>query len=311
MPAKKRKKVFYWIGGIILFLVAVAAFLYFYVKKKYEPPVITSTANVFVIQDKANAESKTELRIYNPNDISIRVDSIQYRLIIEGKEYLSGSKKEPFEIKANDTSKVVLPYIFKSKEYNKDFENKDSALERFETVSYIHLWEGQNIKVPYTTEQYLPLLKTLKSKMEGVSVSAFKIFKGIELEAEISLLNPNAMDMIIKGTSYKFEVGGDTWAEGSFGERFVLPKKETKTFKFPVKLKLGEVISDAGLFLSKNNDKPYKFTLNANIELENLPVPNNYSTIISEGSFQDIRQTTKQEEKKKKEDERKVEKAKD
>lgn len=310
MAATKRK-VFYWIGGTVLFFAAVATFLYFYVKKNYKPPVITSTANVFVIQDKANAESTTELRIYNPNDITIRVDSTEYRLIIQGKEYLSGSKKEPFEIKAKDTSKVVLPYVFKSKEYNEDFENKDSVLERFETVSYIHLWEGQNIKVPYTTEQYLPLLKTLKSKIEGISVSAVKIFKGIELEAEVSLLNPNAMDMIIKGTSYKFEVGGDTWAKGSLAERFVLPKKETKTFKFPVKLKLGEVISDAGLFLSKNKDKPYKFTLNFNIELENFPVPNNYSTLVSKGSFQEIRQTTKEEEKKKKEDEREVEKHKD
>ncbi len=311
MATSKRKKVFYWIGGVVLFLIVVAATLYFYVKKNFEPPVITSTANVFVIQDKANAESKTELRIYNPNDITIRVDSIRYRLTIKGKEYLSGSKNEPFEIKAKDTSKVVLPYVFKSKEYNEDFENKDSVLENFETVSYIHLWKGQNIKVPYSTKKYLPLLKTLKSKMEGISVSAIKIFKGIELEAEVSLLNPNAMDMTIKGTKYKFEVGGDTWAEGSFGERFTLPKKETKTFKFPVKLKLGEVISDAGLFLSKNKDKPYKFTLKFNIKLENFPVPNNYSTIISEGSFQDMRQTTKQEEKEKKKTEREVEQHKD
>lgn len=310
MATTTRKKAFYWIGGILLFLVAVAAFFYFYVKKNFKPPVITSTSNVFVIQDKANAKSVTKLKIYNPNDITIRVDSTSYRLTIHGKEYLSGSKKEPFEIKANDTSKVALPYVFRTKEYNEDFENRDSVLERFETVSYVHLWKGQNIKVPYTTEQYLPLLKSLKTKTEGISVTSFNPFKGIGLDVELSLLNPNAMDMTIKGAKYKFEVGGDTWAEGSLSERFKLPKKKTKTFKFPVKLKLGEVIGDAGLFLNKNKDKPTKFTLNFNIELENFPVPNNYSTIISEGSFQEMRHTTKKEEKEKKENERKVEKAK-
>jgi len=50
-----------------------------------------------------------DLLVTNPNRIALKVNAIQYRIRLEGRDLVSGVNREPFEVPAGGSAKYTVP----------------------------------------------------------------------------------------------------------------------------------------------------------------------------------------------------------
>jgi LEA14-like dessication related protein len=59
--------------------------------------------------DGLNQTVMVGLLVTNPNSIDLKLNAIQYRIRLDGRDLVSGSSREPFEVPAGDSARYEVP----------------------------------------------------------------------------------------------------------------------------------------------------------------------------------------------------------
>lgn len=59
--------------------------------------------------DGLNQTVIVDLLVTNPNSVDLKLNAIQYRIRLDGRDLVSGSSREPFEVPAGESARYSLP----------------------------------------------------------------------------------------------------------------------------------------------------------------------------------------------------------
>ena len=213
------------------------------------------------------ADLMFDLKIINKNDFSVTLDGFDYELLINQNSFLSGKQDKGLSIKANDFSIVQIPLALKYKElYDtyKSFKDDDLLKYTLKTGLIFNLPVIGSTRVPVSKSGELPSLK-----LPSISFKSLKLqnisFSGANLLLEVSVDNPNAMNLMLNKMDYRLDVNGQQWAGGAATEKMDIQEKGESTLKIPVKLNFLQMGSSIYRLLQGDSDLNMEFKGNADM----------------------------------------------
>jgi LEA14-like dessication related protein len=315
--SKNTSKHLLWIIPLILLLI-VGGYIFYRYKTFKKPYLVNMDTDAIIRGSNKIARLTSTVYIYNPNDIEAHVDSLRFKIYIDGKEYSTGRKSKGFTIKANDTSAVTIPYTFDLGKFFKEFEKtqKDSGFHRIEGEFFVDIWKFNSVKIPFTYEKNMPVFKSPKAKIVKVKLQKLGLKETI-LDVTMRLNNPNDIEISSENVSYSFFIEDKIIAEGDIPRDNFLPKEGALVFTFPVILNMKEAIEEIGIFKKKYLGKSYILNLNTELKTKNPTMPTVTLDISKTGPVEELvegfkekreeKKEQKKEERKEKREERKQE----
>lgn len=246
--------------------------------------------NFVVPHDKSSARVSHVIKMVNDNDVSLHIDSMYYKLYLDGDEYAEGKTTEGFTIKANDTTDINLAYPFKLREFIKKYQNspKDSAFHHIVFDFYVDIWRFKSVHIPYTYDKSLPLFKMPTAEIKDVKLAKFGL-KESRLQAQVVLHNPSDIMYDTYSMRYKLNIAGEEVAKGDIQKDEILRRESSLFLSLPIKISIDDLINKAGLLKKGFKEQPY--TVSIHIELKPPPeksVPTSDFDIINTGKVSDL-----------------------
>jgi LEA14-like dessication related protein len=297
-PALRRRKLLHllWIVPLLLILGA-GAYIYFLYTTLNRPYLADIETDFVVPHDLHTAHISHVFKIVNDNDISLHVDSLYYKIYLDGIKYGEGKRTQDFTIKANDTTDVALQYPFDLDRFINTYEKtgKDSAVHQLVFDFYVDLWRFKSIHLPYTYEKNMAVFKRPTVKVEKVKLTKFGL-KESRLEADVFLHNPSEIMFDTYSMRYTLDVGGVQVAKGGISKDEILRQKSSLHLSMPIKVDVKDLLKKAGLL--KKGFREQSYTVSFHIELKPPPeknVPTSDFDIVSVGKVSDLIEDYKEE----------------
>ncbi len=300
--AKNTSKHLLWIVPLLLILIA-AGWIFYKFKNFEKPAIVDMDTDVIVPGQSKTAQLSSTVYIYNPNDMEAHVDSLNFKIYMDGQQYSTGRKTEGFTIKANETTAVSIPYTYDLEKFTKNFEKtqRDSSIYKIDGELFVDIWKFNSVRIPFSFEKNRPVFKALKPEIENVKLIKFGLKETI-VELTVKMHNPNDIALSTEDISYSFVIEDNVLAEGSIPADKFFPKEGTNTITAPVTMNLKETIGEIGIFRKKYEGKDYSINLNTLIKTKSKDMQTMRLDIAKTGKVDELIETMKEkrEENKKK-----------
>lgn len=287
--------------GLII-AAAVAAFIFFKTTPKEElvakgknlvMPDLQSTK--FVV-DEITADSlkgKVTMRINNSLPMGIDIDSLRYKVTLEGDTVTKGNSREGIHINANANDEITVPIRTNIQLFRKKVLalQQDSAEVGIHAVLFNHfpIVGSKDIPLSFTRTVYIPRLP--KIEVEDVDISKLN-FKGGKLMVKLKVTNYSDMAFAVNGFSYRFKMSDNIDMKGTSKETINLKKKGAESVTIPVDLDMSEIGEAAWEFLFKSDETPYKMSGNLHINTESALGDFDYA-FQSSGTLKELKEAAK------------------
>ena len=201
-----------------------------------------------------------EFELANPYGVGIALETLEYKLEIDGKPFLQGKSAKPLNVAAKATSPITLPYtveFLKVAQVLAEFFSKRDELPYTLQVAFGIKTPVGVVTLPGRTSGTFPLPKLPAVSMGGVKLGKMG-FTGAELVFELKVANKSSFPLRLKGGDYGVEIGGVSVASGRV-EIPTLPGNQEATVRIPIQLqflKLGMAVVNA----IKSKQLPYRFS---------------------------------------------------
>jgi LEA14-like dessication related protein len=288
---------------VLLLLVAAAAVIFFQTTSKeelvqqgknYVMPDLQSTKTVI---DEITADSmkgKLIMRVKNSLPFTIDIDSLQYKVTIDGDTVTKGYDDNGIRIEANSNDEVTVPIKTNIRSFYKKVEQleSDSANVGVHAVLYnsFPVVGSRAIPVNFTKKVYIPKLP--KVEVEGVDLSNLGL-KGGKLQVKVKVTNYSSMPYTINGFTYRFKMSDNIDMKGTSQEKFNFRKKGTEIINIPVDIDLNQIGEAAMKILFKSDDTPYNFSGNMHIVTEQAGLGTFDMAFQSSGTIKQLKEGIK------------------
>src|SRR5690606_37082660 len=123
------------------------------------PYLIKMDTDAIVPGGSKVAQLTSTAYIYNPSNLQVHTDSLRFSIFVDGNFYGSGAKTEGFTLKANDTSKISIPFTFDLGKFFEEFEKtqKDSGLHLIKGKLYVDILSFNSVEIPFSYEENMPV----------------------------------------------------------------------------------------------------------------------------------------------------------
>lgn len=205
-----------------------------------------------------------DLLVYNPNPISIDLESFDYDFLIEDASLIKGAAAEGLNLEAMGSSVVTIPFTV---DYKDLYESVSTMLKEDESAYRVDT--GFNFLLPVLGEQrielshegQIPNVKMPRFNFKNLYVKSLGLM-GADLVILMDVENPNAFDIGLNDFMGILEVNKQTWAELNITEAVDFNSKETGELGFQFRLEflsMGRTVRD---LLSKEQNLSYDFAGN-------------------------------------------------
>jgi LEA14-like dessication related protein len=262
--------------------------------KNYVMPDLQSSKTII---DEITADSmkgKLIMRVRNSLPFTIDIDSLHYKVTIDGDTVTKGYTDNGIRIEANSNDEVTVPIKTNIRSFYKKVEQleSDSAEVGVHSVLYnrFPIVGSKAIPVNFTRKVYIPKLP--KVEVEGVDFSKLGL-KGGKLEVKLKVINYSVIPYTVNGFTYRFKMSDNIDMKGTSTEKFSFRKKGTEIITIPVDLDLNQAGEAAIKILFKSDDTPYRFTGTMHIQTEKAGVGNFDMAFESSGTIKELKQNVK------------------
>ena len=212
-----------------------------------------------------------DIKIDNPNNVSVNLAGMDYALKINQNSLFSGNKNDELAIAAMGSSSVQIPVSLKYEDIYKavsDLAGKKNSTYTFEGGLSFNLPVLGNVRLPVSKTGEIPLLKLPKVKVKGINLQSFS-WSGASLNLDIAVAGNGGMDLLLDNLSYGLKIGGKNWVNGNITEQQKLSSDGEKVINVPFKLdffQMGRTVYD---IVAGDAQLDYSFTGDMKISSDN------------------------------------------
>jgi len=203
-----------------------------------------------------------DLKVTNPNSISIHLSGYDYDLIISDASFLNGQQNNAIDLAANGSSLLQLPIsiTFKSLfEIYQSVKDADSLRYTLKTGFSFNLPVLGDVRIPVSRDGSFPVVRIPSISLSQIRLNKLN-FMGADLKMSIRVQNPNAFSLNLKGLDYKLDVNGSNWFSGKNIQNLYINGKGESVLELPFSLNFLEMGKTAYDMLSGSAKLQYKFS---------------------------------------------------
>ena len=240
-------------------------------------------------------EMMVKVGIKNHLPLSFTVDSLQYRILINGTEILKDRYKKSISLKRNASSLISLPITI----FNDSISSVSKANERGNTDSVEFHFQGSfftrilffkrfNIDIKRSVHKiYVPEVKT-----EHIEIDSLNFSRAV-VQLLVSINNKNVFPFKADSIAYEVSIEDNQWIKGIIPGFTDIPANCVTDLTIPITISFKEVTKTLFDLLTKGNKVRYNIHLTFRIESDNNMVTNSKVILESEGSVKSLMKTLK------------------
>jgi LEA14-like dessication related protein len=289
---------------LLLVLLGAGAAVYFFrttsreelVKqgKNYVMPDLQSAKTVIDEITADSVKGKIIMRVKNSLPLTIDIDSLQYKVTLDGDTVTKGYDDSGIRIEANSNDEVTVPVKVNIRSFYKKVEQleSDSADVGVHAVLYNHfpVVGSKAIPVNFTKKIYIPRLPEVE--VEGVDLSDLGL-QGGKLQVKIKVTNYSAMPYSVNGFTYRFTMSDNIDLKGKSDQNFNFNKKGSEIITIPVDVDLKQVGEAAIKILFKSEDTPYTLAGNMHIVTNSAALGKFDMAFQNSGTIKELKENVK------------------
>jgi LEA14-like dessication related protein len=200
-----------------------------------------------------------DVTVSNPNPVGVSLAGFDYRLTLEGTEFLKGNVTHAVSVAARGTSTVPVPVAFTYRELfaavSRLADSSETPYEMAVGLSFTLPVLGA-VRVPASFKGTLPVIR-----IPRVSVASLRLDKltltAASLVLSLDISNPNGFPLGMQSMDYGFSVAGRQWAAGRAAKPASIAARGTGRLDILVALDLlsaGRAVAD---LLTRRGPVPY------------------------------------------------------
>ncbi|MES2730165.1 MAG: LEA type 2 family protein [Bacteroidota bacterium] len=294
---------------ICLFLIILGfAGWWFFLKKKPDgqseaqqwiKPVVKNLNLTIKEITQDSLKSTMTFLLHNPMPVTLPLDSLSYRMKVNGKPLAQGSQQKPMSVKAHADGALQVPFntnIGNLAEIIR-IKQQDSTDVGIKMIAYAHLPVIGQKEIPIDLEKKVYIPKLPHFEVEKIHISDMSL-KGGKLLVDMKATNYTAIPFTIKRMNYHFKMSDNVDVKGQEDQDVVFKQLGSQTITIPINLKLDQMGEAAFKMLFKSKDTPY--TLNSQLFIiSDMPFMRKINmNIKSKGNLKDLKESVKQLKKK-------------
>lgn len=202
------------------------------------------------------------ININNRLPMTIDVDSLNYKITLEGDTVVQGTSREGIRIEANSNDAISVPVHTNIKNFTKKVEQleRDSAKVSVHAVLYNSFPVVGKKEIPLNFSKTVFIPKLPKMEVQDIKIANLTL-QGGKLLVNLKVTNYNPFPYTINGFDYRFRMSDNIQMEGSSEEKFNFTKTGTQVITVPVDLKFNELGETAIDLLFKSKEKMYNMNI--------------------------------------------------
>jgi LEA14-like dessication related protein len=286
----------------LLLAVGIGVFIFFQTTSKEELVAKGKTMVMpdlksakFVVDDitEDSLKGKVTIRINNSLPMTIDIDSLQYKITMEGDTVTKGYSREGIRINANANDEITVPIRTNIKLFRKKVLSlqEDSAEVGIHAVLFNHfpIVGTKDIPLHFRRTVYIPRLP--KIEVEDVDISKLN-FKGGKLIVKLKVTNYSDMAFVVNGFTYRFQMSDNINMKGTSNQTINLNKKGEESIMVPMDLKMDQLGEAVWEMVFKSDDTPYTMSGNLHIQTESALGKFDYG-FQSSGTLKELKEAAK------------------
>jgi LEA14-like dessication related protein len=164
-------------------------------------------------------------------------------MAINGKTYLEGRKDSRIVLKAHGNSGFTLPYVVNSKDMDKDFKSRDSAVNHFIIDAYISVFAIKKMHI------HIPFDKTIAFFKEPALIGDHNYIRvenngNAKANLVVKLVNPNKYAIQLDSFTYSLVIESKKYLEGEKYKKIALGPLDTQNINIPLVFKMGKFVKN-------------------------------------------------------------------
>jgi LEA14-like dessication related protein len=203
------------------------------------PEVAVSGAEIELLTfDEARV--RFDVALANPNPVGVRLAGFDYRLTIDGVEFLTGTVDRAVSIAARGSSTIPVPVAFR---YDALFSAVVRLAEAAETPYEMSVGFSFDVpvlgrvRVPGSLKGTIPVIHVPQVRVAGLKLEQLML-TAASLVLSLEIRNPNAFSLGLEAMEYSFDVGGKRWAAGTAAKADAIAARGTGSLYLPITLDL-------------------------------------------------------------------------
>ena len=261
--------------------------------KKLLPSLEKPTLNISnITREKITGQMVVQLRNHAP--ITLKVDSLRYETLVDGKRLAQGHKSRPLVVQKNATNRLELPVELNLPQLKQEAREaqRDCVTVQMHTVLYADLpgVGPQEIPVDVRKRVYIPKLP--KIEVADVDVTHLGLKKG-KATVHLRVTNYEPIPFTVKQVSYRFRIEDDLDVQGQ--ETKDVTFKEKGTELVPIHVKFEPKAMPKVLFKSVFKPRKTDYTLTGTATVAAGPATARDATMRfnSRGTVKDLKELAK------------------
>jgi len=257
------------------------------------PSLENPTLNISnITREKITGQMAMHLRNHAP--ITLKVDSLRYETLVDGKRLAQGHKARPLVVKKNTANRLELPLELNLPQLKQEAKTaqRDCVTVEMHTVLYADLpgVGPQEIPVDVRKRVYIPKLP--KIEVADVDVTHLGLKKG-EAVVNLRVTNYESIPFTLKQVSYRFQVEDDLDVKGQETKDVTFKKKGTEIMPIHVRFEPKSMpkVLFKSVFKAKKTD--YKLTGTATVAAGPASARDATMNFASSGTVKDLKELAK------------------
>jgi len=240
-------------------------------------------------------EMMVKVDIKNQLPLSFTVDSLQYRILINGIEILKNQYKKSISLKRNTSSIITLPItIFNdsisSVMKGNEQENIDSVEFHFQGSFFTHIIFIEHFNVDI--KKLVHKISVPEVKTEHVEIDSLNFSRAV-VQLLVSINNKNVFPFKADSIAYEVSIEDNQWIKGIIPGFIDIQAKSITDLTIPITISFKEVAKTLFDLLTKGNKVRYNLHLTFRIESDNNMIDKSKVILESEGSVKSLMKTLK------------------
>ena len=195
----------------------------------------------------------------NPNNVGFTLDSLDYRLALDGKKLFEGNQDKGIKVAANGKHPVNLPFTIRFADFTQALSALFSSKQELPYALGVGFGLSTPIgpvRLPADVDGTVPLPKLPQIQMGHVALRNLSL-TGAEIHFDVRVKNPGKFPVKLQGLGYGVELAGVSVSDG----RVAVPEiaaAQTVPLSIPVRLSflnLGAAVVQA----VRSKKLPYRF----------------------------------------------------
>ncbi len=205
------------------------------------------------------ARIRFDVAVSNPNPVGVSLAGFDYRLRLDGADFVKGSVDHAVSVAARGTSTVPVPVAFTYRELFAAFSRLADASETAYEVGLgfsFTLPVLGTVRVPASFKGTLPVIRAPRVTVTSLRLDRLTL-TAASLVLSLDVANPNGFALGLQSMDYSFSVAGRQWAAGRSARALSIASRGTGRLDILVALDLlsaGKAVAD---LLTRRGPVPY------------------------------------------------------